>query len=258
MSQVEEMNVCDNLGDHLVINEFEDGHWDNLATFQIRLGTFMWSSRRKRMPRRLSMTSTTGGLEEGGVCDWHMIQQKIQIDNCVDFDFQTRPVYAELTPVTDFREACCRQWVALVPSDQFLSHILWFSYHTLFNFHPSDSSVLSIYPVDLSIHPTHLFHHEVGLRLTLLHAGTRPGSAPGAASATSCTWSQSHASWDTTSTAGMMLAGGEQSDFLNFNLTCAPWFSGVVSTTAWTETAEVVAVVVAAAVVDGEGMDRWT
>ena len=69
------MNVCDNLGDHLVINEFEDGHWDNLATFQIRLGTFMWSSRRKRMPRRLSMTSTTGGLEEGGFAT-DMIQKK--------------------------------------------------------------------------------------------------------------------------------------------------------------------------------------
>ena len=42
-----------------------------------------------------------------------------QFVKCILSDFPTRPVYAELTPVTDFREACCRQWETFI----FLSFI---------------------------------------------------------------------------------------------------------------------------------------
>ena len=64
--RVEEMNVCDNLGDHLVGNVYvkfkQEEDADKAAT---------------------------------------------DLNNRW---FGGRPVYAELTPVTDFREACCRQY----------------------------------------------------------------------------------------------------------------------------------------------------
>lgn len=64
--QVEEMNVCDNLGDHLVGNVYVKFKKEDDA-----------------------------------------------LKACTDLNnrwFGGRPVYAELTPVTDFREACCRQY----------------------------------------------------------------------------------------------------------------------------------------------------
>lgn len=63
---IEEMNVCDNLGDHLVGNVY--------IKFQ----------------REEDAERAVNELNER----W----------------FGGRPVYAELSPVTDFREACCRQY----------------------------------------------------------------------------------------------------------------------------------------------------
>ena len=42
---------------------------------------------------------------------WHNFQDALKA--CNDLNnrwFGGRPIYAELTPVTDFREACCRQY----------------------------------------------------------------------------------------------------------------------------------------------------
>jgi len=64
--QVEEMNVCDNLGDHLVGNVYV------------------------KFKREEDAEKAANDLNNR----W----------------FGGRPVYAELTPVTDFREACCRQY----------------------------------------------------------------------------------------------------------------------------------------------------
>jgi len=64
--QVEEMNVCDNLGDHLVGNVFV------------------------KFKREEDAEKAVADLNNR----W----------------FGGRPIYAELTPVTDFREACCRQY----------------------------------------------------------------------------------------------------------------------------------------------------
>jgi len=64
--QVEEMNVCDNLGDHLVGNVY--------VKF-------------KKEDDALKACNDLNNRWFGG-----------------------RPIYAELTPVTDFREACCRQY----------------------------------------------------------------------------------------------------------------------------------------------------
>jgi len=64
--EIEEMNVCDNLGDHLVGNVYIKFRYETSA-------------------------------------------EKASND-CNQRWFGGRPVYAELSPVTDFREACCRQY----------------------------------------------------------------------------------------------------------------------------------------------------
>lgn len=64
--EIEEMNVCDNLGDHLVGNVYIKFRHEEDA---------------ERAAKDLNNR-------------W----------------FGGRPVYAELSPVTDFREACCRQY----------------------------------------------------------------------------------------------------------------------------------------------------
>ena len=64
--EIEEMNVCDNLGDHLVGNVY------------IKF---------KHEPDAEEAVTDLNGRWFGG-----------------------RPIYAELSPVTDFREACCRQY----------------------------------------------------------------------------------------------------------------------------------------------------
>jgi len=64
--EIEEMNVCDNLGDHLVGNVYIKFRKEEDAEKAVNDLNNRW--------------------------------------------FAGRPVYAELSPVTDFREACCRQY----------------------------------------------------------------------------------------------------------------------------------------------------
>ncbi|KAI0231222.1 Splicing factor U2AF 26 kDa subunit [Lamellibrachia satsuma] len=64
--EIEEMNVCDNLGDHLVGNVYVKFHREESAEKAVADLNNRW--------------------------------------------FNARPVHAELSPVTDFREACCRQY----------------------------------------------------------------------------------------------------------------------------------------------------
>lgn len=64
--EIEEMNVCDNLGDHLVGNVYIKFRREEHAEAAVNDLNNRW--------------------------------------------FGGRPVYAELSPVTDFREACCRQY----------------------------------------------------------------------------------------------------------------------------------------------------
>merc|ERR1712071_7588 len=64
--KIEEMNVCDNLGDHLVGNVYIKFRKEEDAEKAVNDLNNRW--------------------------------------------FAGRPVYAELSPVTDFREACCRQY----------------------------------------------------------------------------------------------------------------------------------------------------
>jgi len=64
--EIEEMNVCDNLGDHLVGNVYIKFRREEDAERAVNDLNNRW--------------------------------------------FGSRPIYAELSPVTDFREACCRQY----------------------------------------------------------------------------------------------------------------------------------------------------
>ena len=75
--------MCDNLGDHLVGNVY-------IKVSKMRIsyaivGVFCFSFQMKRQQRRLFRISTIAG-------------------------FNGQPIHAELSPVTDFREACCRQY----------------------------------------------------------------------------------------------------------------------------------------------------
>lgn len=63
--EIEEMNVCDNLGDHLVGNVYIKFRTEEDAAKAVADLNNRW--------------------------------------------FGGRPIYAELSPVTDFREACCRE-----------------------------------------------------------------------------------------------------------------------------------------------------
>ncbi|XP_052824284.1 splicing factor U2AF 35 kDa subunit isoform X2 [Octopus bimaculoides] len=64
--EIEEMNVCDNLGDHLVGNVYVKFRYEEDAEKAVKDLNNRW--------------------------------------------FNGRPIHAELSPVTDFREACCRQY----------------------------------------------------------------------------------------------------------------------------------------------------
>ncbi|GFR83939.1 splicing factor U2AF subunit, partial [Elysia marginata] len=64
--EIEEMNVCDNLGDHLVGNVYVRFHREEDAEKAVADLNNRW--------------------------------------------FNQRPIHCELSPVTDFREACCRQY----------------------------------------------------------------------------------------------------------------------------------------------------
>lgn len=64
--EIEEMNVCDNLGDHLVGNVYVKFRYEEDAEKAVTDLNNRW--------------------------------------------FNARPIHAELSPVTDFREACCRQY----------------------------------------------------------------------------------------------------------------------------------------------------
>ena len=83
--KVEEMNVCDNLGDHLVGNVYVKFKKEEVGDLNHEYILHL--------------------------CLYFHLQDAEKA--CSDLNnrwFGGRPIYAELTPVTDFREACCRQY----------------------------------------------------------------------------------------------------------------------------------------------------
>lgn len=91
------MNVCDNLGDHLVGNvyikvSFYVCVFCNIVQCANCVINFYFSQFRREEDAEKAVSDLNNR--------W----------------FGGRPVYAELSPVTDFREACCRQYeMGLVP-----------------------------------------------------------------------------------------------------------------------------------------------
>lgn len=83
------MNVCDNLGDHLVGNVYVKFKKEDVS-FIVLYDYFSL----------VNVSITSSALQDA-------------LKACTDLNnrwFGGRPIYAELTPVTDFREACCRQY----------------------------------------------------------------------------------------------------------------------------------------------------
>ncbi|CAB0013164.1 unnamed protein product [Nesidiocoris tenuis] len=91
--EIEEMNVCDNLGDHLVGNVYIK------VILQINLHYPI---------QRAHISSLVISI------NYLQFRREEDAEKAVnDLNnrwFGGRPVYAELSPVTDFREACCRQY----------------------------------------------------------------------------------------------------------------------------------------------------
>ena len=80
------MNVCDNLGDHLVGNVYVKFKKEDVSLFCVNY--LVWFK-------------------------YIVLLLQDALKACTDLNnrwFGGRPIYAELTPVTDFREACCRQY----------------------------------------------------------------------------------------------------------------------------------------------------
>ena len=76
------MNVCDNLGDHLVGNVYVKFKREEVIMLELELIYIHHFTLAQDAEKAATDLSNR----------W----------------FGGRPVYAELTPVTDFREACCR------------------------------------------------------------------------------------------------------------------------------------------------------
>jgi splicing factor U2AF subunit len=81
--EIEEMNICDNLSEHLAGNVSEE--FSNLVLFIFILGNCYVKFR----------------FEEDA---------EKAVTDLNNRWFDGRAVYAELSPVTDFHEACCRQY----------------------------------------------------------------------------------------------------------------------------------------------------
>jgi splicing factor U2AF subunit len=95
--EIEEMNVCDNLGDHLVGNVY----------IKVSLFFFVFCNVVKFVNGVTHFYSPQFRREEDA---------EKAVSDLNNRWFGGRPVYAELSPVTDFREACCRQYeMGLVP-----------------------------------------------------------------------------------------------------------------------------------------------
>lgn len=82
------MNICDNLGDHLVGNVYIKVYTYHFATLAILKPTLLCPLMQFR-------------YEDDA-------EKAVQSLNNRWFNGQ--PIHAELSPVTDFREACCRQY----------------------------------------------------------------------------------------------------------------------------------------------------
>ncbi|XP_046886627.1 splicing factor U2AF 35 kDa subunit isoform X2 [Hypomesus transpacificus] len=104
--EVEEMNVCDNLGDHLVGNVYvkvaDGGRWGTTAVFR--------SPRDDPCVTPLVVTSACCACSHVHMQFRREEDAEKAVMGLNNRWFNGQPIHAELSPVTDFREACCRQY----------------------------------------------------------------------------------------------------------------------------------------------------
>ena len=94
--EIEEMNVCDNLGDHLVGNVYVKVNVQ-IAT-SLNLKSIIQSP---NYTKRILNLNLQYRYEEDAAKAVKDLNERW---------YAGQPIYAELSPVTDFREACCRQY----------------------------------------------------------------------------------------------------------------------------------------------------
>ena len=104
--EAEEMNVCDNLGDHLVGNVYvkvaDGGRWGTTAVFR--------SPRDDPCVTPLVVTSACCACSHVHMQFRREEDAEKAVMGLNNRWFNGQPIHAELSPVTDFREACCRQY----------------------------------------------------------------------------------------------------------------------------------------------------
>lgn len=168
--EIEEMNVCDNLGDHLVGNVYIKFRREEDAERAVNDLNNRW--------------------------------------------FGGRPVYAELSPVTDFREACCRQYEMGYSNVTFSGSVKRMMYHFIFIYSINNKDKM-IYHV---LHRSQLLNriysckrlmmNEIGYLISSLFLFVSE-NARVPDSATLCTWSPSRVSSAATCTVARRAAGDD-------------------------------------------------
>lgn len=88
--------MCDNVGDHLIGNVYARFDWEDEAQRAVE-------ELNKRWYAGMSTVPSDSAASDSAVC--------LALVQSADIPPSPagRPLYAELSPVTDFREACCRQ-----------------------------------------------------------------------------------------------------------------------------------------------------
>lgn len=106
--EVEEMNVCDNLGDHLVGNVYVKVSVRSKSHISYHYCTVTPQSPAWIQSQRC-FSSAFFSLDDSLQFRYEEDAEKAVIDLNNRW-FNGQPIHAELSPVTDFREACCRQY----------------------------------------------------------------------------------------------------------------------------------------------------
>lgn len=117
--EIENLNVCDNLSDHMVGNVYVKFRDENAAALAVQGLQVSFMNLDLTMQR--PVTSSSACLGSPRTCNSYAFQFKFpSLSLCVSeatrFDCEQgrfyggRPIIVEFSPVTDFREATCRQY----------------------------------------------------------------------------------------------------------------------------------------------------
>ena len=100
--EVEEMYVCDNIGDHLIGNVYVRFRYEEDAQKAVDgLNNRFYAGRPGAFSSRAASPLWHAPRAESALGERRPAERRINAG---------RPLFAELSPVSDFREACCRQY----------------------------------------------------------------------------------------------------------------------------------------------------